>query len=88
MGCFTMWKVLSVFLGIAVGGLLLTTVFVAESANSAKQDAESALAQVETTGGQSADADGTGSEPAGHVHNGGASGDPAVALQSLSLIHI
>ena len=47
----------SVFLGIAVGGLLLTTVFVAESANSAKQDAESALAQVETTDGQSADAD-------------------------------
>ena len=79
-----MWKVVSVFLGIAVAGLLLTAVFVAESANSAKKDAESALAQVETTEGQSADADDTGSEPAGHVHNGGASGDPAVALQSYS----
>jgi nitrite reductase (NO-forming) len=87
-----MWKVLSVFLGIAVAGLLLTAVFVAESANSAKQDAKSALAAVENTETQSADgvatdgnADGagTGAEP-GHVHNGGASADPAAALQSYS----
>ncbi len=37
-----MSKLLSIFLGIAVGGLLLAGVFLAEAANSAKKDAEAA----------------------------------------------
>jgi nitrite reductase (NO-forming) len=43
-------KVVSVFLGIAVAGLLVTAVFLSESANSAKQDAEQALAEVQSGG--------------------------------------
>lgn len=40
-----MAKVVSVFLGLAVAGLLMTAVFLAESANSAKRDAKKAAAQ-------------------------------------------
>jgi nitrite reductase (NO-forming) len=42
-----MAKVIAVLLGIAVGAMLPTMIFLADSANSAKQDAREALAQAE-----------------------------------------
>jgi nitrite reductase (NO-forming) len=73
-----MSKLVSIFLGIAVAGLLLTSVFLAESANSAKRDAEEALARVE--GGAAAQA-AEGGEPA--ADGGGTeAGDAAVAVSA------
>lgn len=52
-----MGRVISMFLGLAVAGLLVSTVFVAESANSAKRDARAAATAAEAAAGPGAAAE-------------------------------
>ena len=60
-----MSRLLTVFLGIAVAGLLMTAVFLAESANSAKKDARDAVAAASAADPSSPDHPATPSAPQG-----------------------
>ncbi len=71
-----MARVLALFLGIAVGGLLLTAVFLAEAASTAKKDANAALALVDASSSASGSAsDQTVVDPATHAPAAAASLD-------------
>src|SRR5262245_32800836 len=78
-----MAKVLAVLLGIAVGAMLPTMIFLADSANSAKQDARDALAQVEGND-SSAVVTGSNATNGGSTHdhstNGGTDSQVAISV--------
>src|SRR5262245_7120841 len=78
-----MARLLALLLGIATGGLLITAVFLADAANTAKKDANAALALVtDSTGSSGESSDQTS---AGAAHNHGDAGGST--LESYAGLH-
>jgi nitrite reductase (NO-forming) len=75
-----MYKLLSLLLGLAVGGLLIAVVFVTSAANDAKQDAQAAVALASGPADQSPGASGGAGTVAEHDHS--SSADTASAMES------